>query len=129
MITTIREKDYVCNKVDGQVTIRELLEYAQSNVDTWISEPVLWDLTNASLKEDKSDYPAIRGIVGNIHELAQKREGRKTAFAAPDPCSYGTLRMAITIVEINESHFIASVFNNLEAAEKWLKEADIDSES
>ena len=129
MITTIRETDYVRNKVDGQVTIRELLEYAQSNVETWISEPVLWNLTNAALKEDKSDYLAIRGIVGNIHDLAQKREGRKTVFAVPDPCSYGMLRMAITIVEINESHFIASVFNNLEAAEEWLKEADIDSES
>ena len=34
MITTIRETDYVRNKVDGQVTIRELLEYAQSNVET-----------------------------------------------------------------------------------------------
>ena len=128
MITSTRETDYILNRVDGNVTIRELLEYAQCNVDTWLSEPVLWDLTNATLTEDKSDYAAIRGTVSNIHSLAEKRKGQKTAFVAPDPCTYGMLRMAITIVESCESHSIAAVFKDIESTHAWLKEAYNDSE-
>jgi hypothetical protein len=120
MITTSRETDYVLNKVDGQVTIKELLDYAQSNVDTWISDPVLWDLTNAAMKEDKSDFAAVQSMVSNISSMVEKRSGSKTTFVVPDPFTYGMLRMAITIVECNESRFIASVFNDIESAEAWL---------
>jgi hypothetical protein len=75
MITTNRKSDYVLNTVEGAVTIRELLGYAQQNVDTWLSDPVLWDLTNATLKEDKSDYAAIRRIVSGTHQdLAKVKE-------------------------------------------------------
>jgi hypothetical protein len=89
----------VRNEVRGDITIRELLEYAQRNVDVWLSDPVLWDLRHASVAQDDSDFPAIRGVVGNIHDLAEKREGRRTVFVAPDPATYGMLRMAITVVE------------------------------
>jgi hypothetical protein len=122
MITTIREPDYVRNKVDGSVTIRELLGYAQLNVDTWLADPVLWDLTNGTLAEDSSDYLAVRGVVSNIHDLAEKRRGRKTAFLAPDPLSYGMLRMAITIVDSIESRLVAQVFTEKSAAQAWLKQ-------
>ena len=93
MITTNRETDYVLNKVDGHVTIKELLEYAQCNVDKWLSDPVLWDLSNATMVEEKSDYKAIQSIVENIHTLAEKRKGRKTVFVAPEPLAYGMLTM------------------------------------
>ena len=122
MITTIYKAGYVLNKVDGHVTIQALLEYAQCNVDTGLQEPVLWDLTNGTLKEDKSDYQAIRNIVRNTHTLARKRKGRKTAFVALDQCTYGMLRMAIGIVEVNESRIIASVFSDMGEAKAWLKE-------
>ncbi len=122
MKTTSHEKDYVLNKIDGTVTIRELLDYAQTNVDAWISDPVLWDLSNGSMLEDSSDYAAVRAIVGNIHDMVEKRKGRKTAFVASDPFTYGMLRMAITIVEGSESRPIASVFYEIEEAYAWLKE-------
>ena len=121
MITTIRKTDYVRNKVEGRTTIRELLEYAQRNVDTWLRDPVLWDLTNATMCEDQSDYRAIQAIVGNIHQLAEKRKGMKTTFVAPDPLSYGMLRMATTIVECVESRIVASVFADMASAHAWLK--------
>ena len=123
MITTTREKCYVLNKVDGSVTIRELLDHAQCNVDTWVSDPVLWDLLNSSLIEDKSDFETIRAAVENIQKMVEKRYGRKTAFVASDPYSYGMLRMAIAIVECSVSHSVASVFSDIEAARAWLKEA------
>jgi len=123
MITTSRETDFVLNKVDGNVTIKELLEYAQCNVDTWLSDPVLWDLSNASLREDKSDYSVINATVGNIGSLVEKRKGCKTVFVAPDPFTYGMLRMAITIVEISESSSVAKVYTDIEKAKAWLKEA------
>ena len=122
MITTSRETDYVHNKVNGRVTIKELLDYAQCNVDKWLSDPVLWDLSNATMVEDKSDYIAINSTVKNIHILAEKRKGRKTAFVAPEPLAYGMLRMAITIVECTEKRIVASVFADIEAAEAWMKE-------
>ena len=122
MITTSRKTDYVLNKVDGNVTLRELLEFAQCNVDTWLSEPVLWDLSNASLKEDKTDYVEIKNITNNIHNLANKRKGRKTAFVTLDPCSYGMLRMAIMLAETHVSWSVASVFYDIKSAEAWLKE-------
>ena len=96
------------NKVDGHVTIKELLEYAQCNVDIWLSDPVLWDLSNATLRDDSS--------------LVDKRKGGKTTFVAPDPLTYGMLRMAITTAECNESHFIASIYSDIKEAEAWLKE-------
>lgn len=120
MITTERTPDYVVNRMKGPVTIRELLEYAQTNVELWLTEPVLWDLTYSTLAEDESDYKAVRETLRNIHELAELRKGRRTAFLAPDPLTYGMLRMAITIVECVESHFIASVFKNAEEADAWL---------
>ncbi len=123
MITTRRETDYVLNRVEGSVTIRELLEYAQRNVDTWVSDPVLWDLSNSTMTEDASDYEAIRATVGNVHKMAEKRRGRKTAFVAPDPLAYGMLRMAIAIVEVHEARLVASVFRDMEAAIAWLKQA------
>ena len=123
MITTSHRKDYVLNKVDGSVTIRELLDYAQSHVDTWLSDPVLWDLSNGSLTEDSSDYAAVGAMVRNIHDMVEKRKGRRTAFVAPDPFTYGMLRMAITIVECYESRLVAAVFSEMEAAYAWLKEA------
>ena len=121
MITTSREADYVLNKVVGHVTIRELLEYAQCNVDVWLSDPVLWDLSDASMTEDNADYTAVKSVVSNIHYLVEKRKGRKTVFVAPDPLIYGMLRMAITIVESGESRFVAAVFADIGAAEVWLK--------
>ena len=123
MITTLFEDGYVVNRVGGNITIRELLNYAQNNVASWVSEPVLWDLSNSTMTEDASDYAAIRAIVGNIHQLVEKRKGRKTAFVAPDPLTYGMLRMAITIVECYQSHSIASIFSDIETAYAWLKEA------
>ena len=110
------------NKVDGHVTIKELLEYAQCNVDIWLSDPVLWDLSNATLRDDKSDHAAVRSIVSNISSLVDKRKGGKTTFVAPDPLTYGMLRMAITTAECNESHFIASIYSDIKEAEAWLKE-------
>jgi hypothetical protein len=122
MITTSHDTDYMLNKVEGNVTIRELLGFAQANVDTWLSRPVLWDLTDATLKEDKSDHDAIRGIVSKSHNLVNKRKGEKTVFVAPDSCSYGMLRMAIALVEIKVDWIVASVFYDIESAEAWLKE-------
>jgi hypothetical protein len=122
MITTSRTPDYVLNKVDGPVTIQELLAYAQKNVDAWLSDPVLWDLSNGNMTEDSSDYAAVQATVRNIHELAERRKGKKTAFLAPDPLSYGMLRMAITIVDCVESRLVASVFTDIEEAKAWLKE-------
>jgi len=58
MITALRETDYVLNRVSGHVTIKDLLDYAQSNVDKWTLDPVLWDLSDATMREDKSDYSA-----------------------------------------------------------------------
>jgi hypothetical protein len=121
MITTHREADYVRNEVPGQTTIRELLEYAQRNVDKWVSDPVLWDLTDAMISQDDSDYDTVRSVVANIHDLAEKRKGQKTTFVAPDPFTYGMLRMAITIVDCTESRLVASVFSDKPAAEAWLK--------
>jgi hypothetical protein len=121
MITTSRTADYVLNHVEGKVTIRELLEYAQRGVSTWATEPVLWDLTAATLAEDESDYITLRSVIGNIHEMAEQRKGRKTTFVAPDPCTYGMLRMALAIAECYESRFIASVWRDLETAVQWLR--------
>ena len=125
MITTSRETDYVVNKVVGRVTIQELLEYAQQHVDVWLSDPVLWDLTEAKMAADESDYKAVNHILSNIHDLAESRRGKKTAFFAPDPLAYGMLRMAITIVECSEYRLVASVFTDLDLAISWLKEASV----
>ena len=121
MITTSRTADYVLNKVEGQVTIQELLEYAQRGVTTWRTDPVLWDLTDATLAQDATDYETARGVIGDIHEMVEQRKGTNTVFVAPDPCTYGMLRMAITIVECRESKFIAGVCHDLGTAEVWLK--------
>lgn len=123
MITTSREPNYVLNKVEGNVTLQELLEFARCNIDTWLSEPVLWDLSDATLNEDKSDYQEVRNIVSRASNLAQMRKGSKTVFVAPDPSSYGMLRMAIAIVETSVSWPVAFVFYDLESAEAWLKKA------
>lgn len=120
MITTIRDTDYVLNKVEGKVTIRELLEYAERNVDKWVADPVLWDLSNASMSEEKSDYNAIRGVVANIHNLAEKRKGRKTTFVTKEPYAYGMLRMALAIVDCIESRMVATVYSDFEEAKEWL---------
>ena len=105
------------------MTIKELLEYAQHNLDTWISDPVLWDLSNATMTEEKSDHAAVTSLVNNIHSMVEKRRGEKTIFVAPDPFTYGMLRMAISIVEWKESCFIASVFADIKEAKIWLKES------
>jgi len=123
MITTQRETDYVRNEVNGSVTIRELLEYAQRNVGRWLSDSVLWDLRHARIAQDDSDYAAIRGVVANIHDLAEKRRGQKTVFVAPDPFTFGMLRMALTIVECVVSRPVASVFYDIRSAEAWLSDA------
>ncbi len=54
MITTIRETDYVLNKVDGSVSIKKILDYAQCNVGKWLSDPVLFDLSNATISPNRS---------------------------------------------------------------------------
>jgi hypothetical protein len=68
------------------VTIRELLEYAQTNVKEWLLDSVIWDLTEV------------------------------TIFVAPDLFSFGMLRMSVMIVEVVESSSVASVFTNMEEA-------------
>jgi hypothetical protein len=123
MIITSYDTNHVLNKVNGRVTIKELLDFAQSNVDKWVSDPVLWDLSNATMIEDKSDYLAIKSTVGNIHKLVEKRKGRKTAFVAPEPLAYGMLRMAITIVDCTEERLVASVFTDIKRAKAWLIES------
>jgi hypothetical protein len=120
MITTIRENEYVVNKVVGDITIGDLVECAQNNTEIWLSDPVLWDLSKARMKSDNSDYAAVSAVVSNIHEMAEKRKGKRTAFFAPEPFSFGMLRMAITIVEYSESRLVASVFKNIDAAMAWL---------
>jgi hypothetical protein len=122
MIRTVRKPEYVINEVSGNVTLRELLEYAQQNVDEWISDSVLWDLSPSTMSEDSSDYPAVSSLVGNIHHLAEKRKGRKTVFLAPEPLAYGMLRMALMIVESIEARMVAAVFQTREEAEGWLRE-------
>ena len=124
MITTTRKKNYVLNKVDGDVTIRQLVDYAQRNVDTWVSEPVLWDLSDSDMIVDRTDFDAVGTSVGNIGEMVKKRRGKRTAFLAPDPYSCGMLRMAIWITESSVSHRVASVFTDVEAARAWLEGAE-----
>jgi hypothetical protein len=77
-------------------------------------------MSDAQITEDESDYQSVKNIVKNIHGMAESRKGKKTAFYAVDPFSYGMLRMAITIVECVESHPVASVFNEKDAAKKWI---------
>ncbi len=121
MITTKKSTDHVIIEITGQVTIRELLEYAQTHVDEWFNQPVIWDLTEGRIDSSESDYPTVRAIVSNINELVEKRKGKGTVFVAPDPLSYGMLRMAIMIVEATEFHFIAFVCRSMEEAEEWLR--------
>jgi len=123
MITTHRENHYIRNEVRGTVTIRELLEYARHNVDAWISDPVLWDLTHAAVAEDDSDYDTIRAMIGKIHDLAEKRKGQRTTFVAPDPYTYGVLRTSLTIVKCVESRPVASIFSDIREAEAWLTDS------
>lgn len=120
MITTSRENDYVLNKVVGNVTIKDLVEYAQKNMEIWLSDPVLWDLSEANMKEEESDYAAVQFIVRSIHDMAEKRKGRRTVFFTPDPFSFGMLRKEIAIVECCESRLVASVFNDIKTAKTWL---------
>ncbi|MHC4248604.1 MAG: hypothetical protein ACYS9X_05690 [Planctomycetota bacterium] len=124
MIVTSREEGYVLNKIEGDVTIRELLEYAQRNVDTWVSDPVLWDLSASSMNLDSSDFEAMRAAVESINGMVEKRRGKRTAFLASDPYSRGMLRMAIWIVECSASDSVASVFADIDEARAWLQGAD-----
>jgi hypothetical protein len=123
MITTTRENHYVLNKVVGKVTIKELVDYAQNNFNIWVSDPVLWDMSGGRISEEESDYSSVKNIVANIHTMAEMRKGKKTAFFAPDPFSYGMLRMALGIVECFESRMVASVFKEIDAAKEWVMES------
>lgn len=108
-------------EVTGEVTIRELLEYAQTNVKKWLQDTVIWDLSEGRITKVESDYEAVSGIVSNIHDLVEARRDRDTVFVAPDLFSYGMLRMAIMIVEVVESCSVASVFTSMEEAKASLK--------
>jgi hypothetical protein len=121
MITTVREFDFVRNEVEGQVTVKELLDYAQENVDGWISDPVLWDLSHGSLADDPSDYEMVHATVVNAHDLAVLRRHARTAFLAPDNSTYGMLKTAITIVEKTQDYAVASVFRDSQTAIAWLR--------
>jgi len=121
MITTVREFDFVRNEVEGQVTVKELLDYAQENVDGWLSDPVLWDLSHGSLADDPSDYEAVRATVSNAHDLTELRSNARTAFLAPDNSTYGMIKTAIAIVEKSQSQAVASVFRDSQTAIAWLR--------
>lgn len=121
MITLCKEADYVRIEVTGEVTIRELLEYAQTNVKEWLLDTVIWDLSEGRIAKVESDYDAVSGIVSNIHDLVEARKGQETIFVAPDLFSYGMLRMAIMIVEVVESTSVASVFTSMEEAKASLR--------
>ena len=121
MISSSRETDYVRIEVTGEVTIRELLEYAQTNFNEWILDTVIWDLSEGRIAKVESDYDAVSGIVSNIHDLVEIRKDQDTIFVAPDLFSYGMLRMAIMIVEVVESISVASIFTSMEEAKGWLK--------
>lgn len=121
MITICKEADYVRIEVTGEVTIRELLEYAQTNVKEWLLDTVIWDLSEGRIAKVDTDYEAVSGIVSNIHDLVEKRKDQETIFVAPDLFSYGMLRMAIMIVEVVESCSVASVFTSMEEAKASLR--------
>ena len=80
MITSSRETDCVRIEVTGEVNIRELLEFAQTTVDEWLVDTVIWDLSAGLIAKVESDYDAVSEIVSKIHDLVERRKNQDVSL-------------------------------------------------
>ena len=117
-ITTNRsDNEIVINNVVSDVTADEIVNYVRDNVEKWIGKPVLWDVSKSKI----SNIPPKEwiGIIDQLVQSSQRRNGQKTALVSSVDRNFGMLRMFEMSAE-NKLSIHLQTFRDLNLAKAWL---------
>ncbi len=116
--TLDRDRDLTRIKVVGKVTAEDFHAWT-ANYYAGPTTPLnLWDLRQADLAAIGSDD--LIDDAERSKQVAQVRQGGKTAVVADKALEYGIARMRAVYAEIVEMPFAFRVFQSMEDALKWL---------
>ena len=105
-------------KVTGDLTISDILEYAEEYYLRKPTKLVLWELTKPTIH--KIDTQEFKLLVKKMKKFTEHREGGKTAFVGDFDSDYGMGRMYETLASIEELPVSYRTFRNIEDAQAWL---------
>ena len=114
------ENKIIINSVVGEVNFDKIAEYISENIESWISKPVIWDMSKADLSTVPSDQ--LRSFLQKMQSLSKKKSGEKTAIVAPQDMEYGMMRMFEIFAENESFEMELRVFRTIEEAKQWLPE-------
>lgn len=121
MITTEKKDGYVENKAIGELTVLAIVEYVQKNQETWSSDNVLWNFSEANLNHNIPNYDLMKARMAKITKIIKSRTGFKTAYLVADDITIAIAEMAVSVGRSIDEKIQHAVFKDREEAIAWLK--------
>lgn len=106
-------------KAVGKMEPADFREWTASYYAGTVTLHTLWDLTRADLSNIQADD--LRNDAHHTKNLADVREGGKTAIVSANSLAYGMSRMLEAFYQIEKIPFDVEVFHNLDDARAWLE--------
>ena len=117
-ITSIKKHNIIIITVTGKITIGDIFEHIEKNIEAWVGFPELWDFNEADLSEvviDKWQQMSLK-----LHPLAEKKHGEKSALVSSSDLTFGMLRMFQSVSEGYKFPIKLESFRQIDDAKEWL---------
>ena len=114
------EENITTFKVTGDLTLSDILKYAE---EYYLGKPtklVLWVLTEPTIH--KINTEEFKSLVKKMKRFTEHREGGKTAFVGDFDADFGMGRMYEALASIEKLAVSYRTFRNIEDAQAWLFE-------
>jgi hypothetical protein len=117
--TTIdNQRNLTVHKCLKEITGRDILETIQKFYKGSPTANILWDLSNASMKEVSKETVGVALNIIRSNKL--NRQPGKTAIVTPLDFKYGMARMFQIMSNTDDLPFNVGVFKNYNKASQWL---------
>jgi hypothetical protein len=117
-ITSTSEDGRVLNILGPDADMSDIEQFVRENIDAWVGLPVVWNV-------DAFDFRGIsgsdlQGFARSLVDIAQKRQGDKTAIVAGQDLPFGMMQVFTTYAETAQLPIQFRVFRSMSAASRWL---------
>ena len=111
-------KDLTVAKATGRMTADDFRKWTSSYYNGTVTAFVLWDISEADL----SDLATTDLEDDALHtkNLANARNGGRTAIVTGNDLEYGMSRMLEAFYEVEDMPFETQIFRDLDEARRWL---------
>jgi hypothetical protein len=111
-------KDLTIAAATGKMKAADFSEWTAEYYKGTVTRNVLWNIEKADMSELRTED--LRNDAKHTKDLAEVRNGGKTAIVTGSSLEYGMSRMLEAFYGIEDVPFEVQVFRNLDDAVEWL---------